>query len=208
MRGHELILLIGPPDSGKSMSIIHIAEVVKPVKGKVIDTENGVAQLWGRVYRHLDNLEIVNCRTIEDVLQAFEQFRREVKPQDWFVIDSVARIWEMAQDKTHDILLSLMSANCNVIATTLLAPDLGADIHKRQVAQRLGLSVLWEGGPRLPFYFDTVIVTSKLGNRFHATVTKDRDLKPRMVAGEVRQFWQQFLGSREAMEGGSSIPSL
>jgi len=193
MRGHELILLIGPPDSGKSMSIIHIAEVAKPAKVKVIDTENGVAQLWGRVYRHLDNLEVVNCRAIEDVLQAFERFRREVKSQDWFAIDSAARIWEMAQDKTHDILLSLMSANCNVIATTLLAPDL-EDIRKRQIAQRLGLSTLWEGSSNLPLYFDTVIATSKSDNRFHAAVMKDRGLKPRMVAGEIGQFWQQFLG--------------
>jgi len=245
----ENILLIGHSDTGKSTDIVMIAEAIRG-KGRVfvIDTENGIIKVWKNLFRHVDNLELILCASIDDVLKTFEELQREVQPQDWIAFESMAKIWEMAQDKAYlevagmtkaeylvtkdkaqspvpqpqffwqiakhyyeggiidpmrdldpmmaELVKRAKSAGCNIIATTLLAkerPDF-MESRRRQIAQELGFNILWEGSPRLPSYFDTVVVTSKPGGEFRAAVIKDRGYeRPKLIVEfEVKQFWHDF----------------
>jgi len=247
-RPRYFMLLIGHPGSGKSTDIVHIAEAIYPAKVYCVDTENGVIQLWKNKYRHLDNLTVSLCTNIEDVIGEIGYFISLVKPEDFICVESMARIWEMAQDAGYEkivgmtkeawlregmkqlgskavvpdpgmmwqevkrayeggivnplreldpIMAELKSmAGCNILCTTLLAkerPD-WLDARRRKLAHELGLSVMWEGSPRLPSYPDTIILTTIEEKKFYAEVLKDRGWQEpaQTIKFEVRNFLRDF----------------
>lgn len=98
----EFILLAGKDGSGKTSAILSLAEFVSQMDPAatfwIIDTENKLRvtlSTWGAVP---SNIQYFKCDTMNDVTNATEAILAARKPGDWLAVESMARIWERAQD--------------------------------------------------------------------------------------------------------------
>ena len=118
-RGREFILIGGKDGVGKTSALMSIAmmvsgkvdaedmEVCIPIinpgaKVYVLDTEHKFAS----VYRQFgssapDNIVYYYCQKMDELLSAFSNVLRDVRPGDWIMAESAARIWEHAQDMAY-----------------------------------------------------------------------------------------------------------
>jgi len=95
----ERLLLFGLPGSGKTTAILNTFSQVKGRKF-LIDTEDGVDELWNLQFPHLKFKHYLP-ESITEFLEAFEEVSQEAKPGDWLAIESLARIWDWAQDAAY-----------------------------------------------------------------------------------------------------------
>lgn len=126
--GREFILLGGKDGVGKTSALVSIAMVVNGkvdisslescvtlinpgAKVFVLDTEHKFAS----VYRQFgsdapDNVVYYYCQTMDELLSAFGCVLRDVRPGDWIMAESAARIWEHAQDLAYKEVSGLSKA--------------------------------------------------------------------------------------------------
>lgn len=114
--GREFILIGGKDGVGKTSSLVSIAMVVNgkvdnpmdyaifnpKAKVYVLDTEHKFAS----VYRQFgsdapSNIVYYYCQNMDELLAASGQMWREIQPGDWVMPESMARIWEHAQDLAY-----------------------------------------------------------------------------------------------------------
>ena len=117
--GREFILIAGKDGVGKTSALMSIAMAVNgkldigdieccvplinpEAKIYVLDTEHKFAS----VYRQFgssapDNIVYYYSQTMDELLAAFSCIMRDVKPGDWVMAESAARIWEHAQDMAY-----------------------------------------------------------------------------------------------------------
>lgn len=110
----EFILLAGKDGVGKTCAILSLAEFASQMTPEatfyLIDTENKVRvtlQSWGSVP---PNLRYYPCTDMNDVTEAAAEVLGQYKPGDWLGIESMARIWERAQDLGYQAVTGTMKA--------------------------------------------------------------------------------------------------
>ncbi len=94
----ERILMFGGSGAGKSESYLSIAEALyqrgDDVKFYVLDTDKALAATLHRGYPHLANIfEWEYHRNYTDMRNYVLGVQERVRPQDWFVMDRVEKIW-------------------------------------------------------------------------------------------------------------------
>ncbi len=126
--GREFILIGGKDGVGKTSALVSIAMTVNgkvrvedmeaciPVinpdaKVYVLDTEHKFAS----VYRQFgsdapDNIVYYYCQTMDELLSAFDKVMHDIRPGDWIMPESMARIWEHSQDMAYREVSGLSKA--------------------------------------------------------------------------------------------------
>jgi Cdc6-like AAA superfamily ATPase len=111
----ELILLAGKDGTGKSSAIVSLAmwlEVSSPnSKFYIIDTENKIRSTlksFGDDKPH--NIQYLKCETMNDVTRAVEYVLAKHSNGDWLAAESLARIWERAQDLAYSSIAGVSKA--------------------------------------------------------------------------------------------------
>lgn len=102
-REPEFILLCGKDGVGKSCAVVSLAwyvEQTEPAaKVYVIDTEfKFPAALRSFGADAPRNITYYGCATMETVIEALDAILKIAKPGDWIAVESMAQIWELAQD--------------------------------------------------------------------------------------------------------------
>ena len=114
--GREFILIGGKDGVGKTSALMSIAMVVNGkvsseyIEGclpfinpsatvYVLDTEHKFASVF-RLFGSdaPDNIVYYYCQTMDELLSSFDAVVRDIKPGDWIMPESMARIWEHSQD--------------------------------------------------------------------------------------------------------------
>ncbi len=101
----EFIILVGAAGSGKSHSILSLAEAwsrLEP-KGRVycLDVESKLGKEYKIAYPDLTNLSIWygdQVDTMDKFLAIYEELSPSLRDIDWLCIESDTRVWAMAQD--------------------------------------------------------------------------------------------------------------
>ena len=98
----EFILIAGKDGVGKTSAIISLADFVSQMWPEaqffVLDTENKMRctlQSYGSVP---PNIIYYKVDDMNEVTAAFDEIMTRRKPGDWLAVESMSRIWEIAQD--------------------------------------------------------------------------------------------------------------
>lgn len=99
----DFILLCGKDSVGKTSAVVSTAWYVEQVTPSatffVIDSENKLkAALRGFGPDAPQNISYYKACTMNAVTTAVEDILKRYKPGDWLAVESMSRIWEMAQD--------------------------------------------------------------------------------------------------------------
>lgn len=123
--GREFILIGGKDGVGKTSALVSIAMVVNgkvdnldgcvifnpAAKVYVLDTEHKFASVYRQFGKNApDNIIYYYCQTMDELLSAFEKVIKDIKPGDWIMPESMARIWEHTQDLAYREVSGLSKA--------------------------------------------------------------------------------------------------
>lgn len=102
----ELILLAGKDGTGKSCSVVSTASLVEVINPDatfhVIDTENKFASAV-RSYgtEAPNNIAYYRAANMNEAIDALGHILSSCKPADWLAVESIGRLWDMAQDLAY-----------------------------------------------------------------------------------------------------------
>lgn len=114
--GREFILIGGKDGVGKTSALVSIAMVVNGktddldgcvifnpgAKVYVLDTEHKFASVYRQFGNNApDNIVYYYCQTMDELLSAFGSILQAIRPGDWIMAESMARIWEHTQDLAY-----------------------------------------------------------------------------------------------------------
>lgn len=114
--GREFILIGGKDGVGKTSALVSIAMVVNGktddldgcvifnpgAKVYVLDTEHKFASVYRQFGNNApDNIVYYYCQTMDELLSAFDKVLQDIRPGDWIMPESMARIWEHTQDLAY-----------------------------------------------------------------------------------------------------------
>ncbi len=123
--GREFILIGGKDGVGKTSALISIAMVVNgkvddlegcvifnpAAKVYVLDTEHKFASVYRQFGKNApSNIVYYYCQTMDELLSAFGKVLQDIKPGDWIMVESMARIWEHTQDLAYREVSGLSKA--------------------------------------------------------------------------------------------------
>jgi len=123
--GREFILIGGKDGVGKTSSLVSIAMVVNgktddldgcvifnpSAKVYVLDTEHKFASVYRQFGNNApDNIVYYYCQTMDELLSAFGKVLQDIRPGDWIMAESMARIWEHTQDLAYREVTGLSKA--------------------------------------------------------------------------------------------------
>ncbi len=123
--GREFILIGGKDGVGKTSALVSIAMVINgkvdnlegcvifnpAAKCYVLDTEHKFASVYRQFGANApDNIVYYYCQTMDELLSAFEKVLEVIKPGDWIMAESMARIWEHTQDLAYREVSGLSKA--------------------------------------------------------------------------------------------------
>jgi energy-coupling factor transporter ATP-binding protein EcfA2 len=100
----EFMLLVGKDGAGKSTAIVSLALFVQQIlapdaKFYVIDTENKFKTALKSFGADAPtNIVHYKAEDMNGVTEAFDAIMNKRKPGDWLAVESMARMWEKAQD--------------------------------------------------------------------------------------------------------------
>jgi hypothetical protein len=99
----EFLLVSGKDSVGKTSAVLSLAWYVEQISPGVvfylIDSENKVAAALRSFGADAPrNIRYYKACTMNAVTSAVESILADVKPGDWLAVESMSRIWEMAQD--------------------------------------------------------------------------------------------------------------
>ena len=92
----ETILIVGPDSSGKSSSLLDIADKHPDSKVYMIDLENKLGKLLDGLYPDLD-IEVEGCLNWDQLADAFNKAKQVLKAGDWLMIDGLDKAWDLVQ---------------------------------------------------------------------------------------------------------------
>jgi hypothetical protein len=112
----ESILVAAKDKVGKTTSILAMCLAVierNPfAMCWIIDTENGVppvAKSWEDSGIILpDNVQYFHVQNMNENLQVFDYIMESKQPGDWIFVDSMAKVWEMAQDLGYKAITGML----------------------------------------------------------------------------------------------------
>lgn len=107
----EYILIVGYSSSGKSHSILELSRywsLLHP-KNKVyfIDNDGGIQKELKESYSDLENLFIVPVFSVQETIDAVLDVENKLKLGDFFIFESIGRLWENTQDEGLSIILGM-----------------------------------------------------------------------------------------------------
>jgi len=123
--GREFILIGGKDGVGKTSALVSIAMVVNgktddlsgcvifnpSARCYVLDTEHKFASVYRQFGANApDNIVYYYCQTMDELLSAFSKVLETIKPGDWIMAESMARIWEHTQDLAYREVSGLSKA--------------------------------------------------------------------------------------------------
>ena len=123
--GREFILIGGKDGVGKTSALVSIAMVVNgkvddlegcvifnpAAKVYVLDTEHKFASVYRQFGNNApDNIIYYYCQTMDELLVAFGKVIHDIRPGDWIMVESMARIWEHTQDLAYREVSGLSKA--------------------------------------------------------------------------------------------------
>lgn len=106
-KSREYILMAGKDGVGKSCALVALATWIQTALNPaatvfVIDTENKFpTALRSFGSEAPTNITYYKCESMDDVNLAFYEVMRLRKADDWLLVESMARIWEKAQDLAY-----------------------------------------------------------------------------------------------------------
>jgi hypothetical protein len=126
--GREFILIGGKDGVGKTSALVSIAMTVNGKAGTddfeacmpainpdakvyVLDTEHKFASVYRQFGKDApDNIVYYYCQTMDELLSAFDKIMHDIRPGDWVMPESMARIWEHTQDMAYREVSGLSKA--------------------------------------------------------------------------------------------------
>jgi len=123
--GREFILIAGKDGVGKTSALISIAMIVNGkvddldgcviynpnAKVYVLDTEHKFASVYRQFGSNTpDNIIYYYCQNMDELLSAFGKVMQDIRPGDWIMAESMARIWEHTQDLAYREVSGLSKA--------------------------------------------------------------------------------------------------
>jgi hypothetical protein len=111
----ELILLCGKDGTGKSCSVVSTASLVEVLDAAatfyVIDTENKFASAV-RSYgaEAPSNISYYHADSMNAAIDALGHVLSSAKPGDWLAVESIGRLWDMAQDLAYRTIAGVSKA--------------------------------------------------------------------------------------------------
>lgn len=111
----ELILLCGKDGVGKSCAVVSTASLVEMITPgatfHVIDTENKFASAvrsYG-IYAP-KNISYYRAENMNTAIGALGDILTAAKPADWLAVESIGRLWDMAQDLAYRTIAGVSKA--------------------------------------------------------------------------------------------------
>jgi len=97
------ILIYGQPGTGKTYTWLDMCRKMTNSNFYVIDVDSGVSEtLRGFPIADRENmlsrLSYYLCNSWEDVKESFDIIKKEVKRNDWIVLEQLGQLWDMAQE--------------------------------------------------------------------------------------------------------------
>ena len=92
----ETILIVGPDSSGKSSSLLDIADKHPDSKIFMIDLENKLGKLLDGLFPDLE-IEVEPCLNWDQLADAFNKAKQSLKAGDWLMIDGLDKAWDLVQ---------------------------------------------------------------------------------------------------------------
>jgi len=124
--GREFILIGGKDGVGKTSALVSIAMVVNgkvddlegcvifnpSAKVYVLDTEHKFASVYRQFGSNApDNIVYYYCQNMDELLSAFGKVLQDIRPGDWIMPESMARIWEHTQDLAYREVTGMSKAD-------------------------------------------------------------------------------------------------
>jgi hypothetical protein len=111
----ELILLAGKDGTGKSCSVVSTASLVEVLNADatfhVIDTENKFASAVRSFGPDAPtNLSYYRAANMNEAIDELGHVLSSVKPGDWLAVESIGRLWDMAQDLAYRAVAGVTKA--------------------------------------------------------------------------------------------------
>lgn len=111
----ELILLAGKDGTGKSCSVVSTASLVEVLNADavfhVIDTENKFASAVRSFGPDAPkNLSYYRAANMNEAIDALGHILSSCKPGDWLAVESIGRLWDMAQDLAYRTIAGVSKA--------------------------------------------------------------------------------------------------
>lgn len=111
----ELILLAGKDGTGKSCAVVSTASLVEVVDPAatfhVIDTENKFASAVRSFGSDAPkNLSYYRAENMNGAISALGEILFSCKPGDWLAVESIGRLWDMAQDLAYRAIAGVSKA--------------------------------------------------------------------------------------------------
>ena len=110
----EFIELVGHPKTGKSFSILSLAEAWRRMSpGRtvyIIDTEDGLRKTWKSAFPHVDNIKYWYCSDMDSVILVLDELVPTLVAEDWLCVESLSRIWEFSQNLGYEAVTGIKKA--------------------------------------------------------------------------------------------------
>ena len=93
----ERILVYGSAGSGKTTAWLSLARKFPESTFHCIDTDASIDRMLQTEFRDLKNVKVYPARSWEKCKLALSFIKREVKPNDWLVVDMLDSVWDFVQ---------------------------------------------------------------------------------------------------------------
>jgi len=216
----ESILFVGGDSSGKSTSLLEVAQYHPESKVIIFDFENKLSKIKDGLFPDLTNVTIVPIEDWSDVERGYELVERTLGVGDWFMVDGLDKAWDMAQatydinNKSHGpdqwkyvkgihnkewLDKATGRAKFNVAATSWATPNGGFNIDRESDAEVKEDLMLWQqfgfkpgGEKRNTSRFDTVFALKTKINPVGFQVATYKDKVRPYLSGGAKSLWLDF----------------
>lgn len=201
----EFLLIAGKDGVGKSSAIaalaLFLSQVMAPTATMyVIDVENKFKAALASFGKDVPpNLKYIKTPTMNDVTEALAHIMDVHKPGDWLAVESMARVWERAQDLGYKAVVGLEKA-------TYL------ERRREQTAQKLPVTPkpdeLWSvtKGAHDGAFLDVLANADTLNVILSTTIARPPREAPNRKENQDRKDVRQEFGIDMGLEGAPRLP--
>ena len=202
----EFMLLAGMDGCGKTTAAITLAKLIEEeydpkTKFHVIDTENGfdvVLNGFGEKEAP-NNLQIYTVGDMEEAIEALDEIYKAKKPGDWVCVESMAKLWEYAQNVAYRKISGLSRAEYLEQRSQLPRSSRGAPIPRPDEFWPITYNAHNDQ------FLNRLVQDSKV-NIFLTTLMKRQSAFSGSDKGDRAKFAKQF-GLDSGLDGAPRLPS-